>query len=330
MTDLTTKYMGLELKNPIIVGSCSLTSSVEEIVQLEKNGAAAVVLKSLFEEEILNEAETDLKEAEKNRLIYTELSETLDYIDLHTKQKRLSEYITLIREAKKNILIPVIASINCITDSEWTDFASKIQSAGADGLELNIFLNPINSRSNEYEKIAKKIIQKVLKIVTIPVSVKISDGFNDMPKTIVELSQTGIAGIVLFNRFYTPDIDIYNLNITSGKMHSCENEYTKPLRWIALLSDKIRCSIAASTGIHDGNAAIKQILAGADAVQVVSTLYLNSKKQINQMLTDMEKWMLEKGFFSITQFKGLSSYKNVANPGIYERIQFMKYYGRIS
>ncbi len=330
MTDFTTKYMGLELKNPIIVGSCSLTSAVEDIVQLEQNGAAAVVLKSLFEEEILNEAEIDLKDAQKSKLIYTQLSETLDYIDIHTKEKRLSEYLTLIREAKKKTLIPIIASINCITDSEWTDFASKIQDAGADGLELNIFLNPINTQSNDFEKTAQRIIKKILKTVTISVSVKLSDGFANLSDTITELSKSGIAGLVLFNRFYTPDIDIYNLNIVSGKMHSCENEYTRPLRWIALLSDKIKCSIAASTGIHDGNAVLKQILAGADAVQVVSTIYLNGKKQINQMLADMEKWMLDKGYFSVAQFKGLSSYKNASDPSVYERIQFMKYYGRIS
>jgi dihydroorotate dehydrogenase (fumarate) len=330
MTDLTTKYMGLELKNPIIIGSCSLTSNIEDIVQIEQNGAAAIVLKSLFEEEILNEAATDLKDAEKNKLIYSQLSETLDYIDIHTKEKRLSEYLKLIGEAKKKTLIPIIASINCITDSEWTDFASKIQDAGADGLELNIFLNPIDLVNKDYEKTTQRIIKKVLKTVTIPVAIKLSDCFTNLSNVILELSTSGIAGIVMFNRFYTPDIDIYNLNIIAGKMHSCDNEYTKPLRWIALLSDKIKkCSIAASTGIHDGNTAIKQILAGADAVQVVSAIYLNGKKHINQMLTDMGKWMFDKGFFSLKQFQGLASYKNASNPAVFERMQFMKYYGRI-
>jgi dihydroorotate dehydrogenase (fumarate) len=329
MTDLTTKYMGLDLKNPIIAGSCSLTSNIEDIVQLEQNGAAAIVLKSLFEEEILHEAAMDLKDARKNSLIYTQLSETLDYIDLHTREKRLSDYLKLIAEAKKRTLIPIIASINCITDSEWTDFAAKIQDAGADGIELNIFLNPVDLVNKDFEKITQKIIKKVLKTVTIPVSVKLSDCFTNLSNIILEISATGIAGMVLFNRFYTPDIDIYNLKIISGKMHSCENEFAKPLRWIALLSDKVKCSIAASTGIHDGTAAIKQILAGADAVQVVSTLYLNGKKQINQMLTEIEKWMLDKGFFSVKQFKGVASYKNATNPAVYERVQFMKYYGRI-
>jgi dihydroorotate dehydrogenase (fumarate) len=329
MTDLTTKYMGLELKNPIIAGSCSLTSNIEDIIQLEQSGAAAIVLKSIFEEEILNEAAINLKEAEKSKLIYSQLSETLDYIDVHTKEKRLSDYLKLIAEAKKKTLIPIIASINCITDSEWIDFATKIQDAGADGLELNIFLNPIDMVNRDYEKTLQKIVKKVLKTVSIPVAVKLSDCFTNLSGIILELSESGIAGLVLFNRFYTPDIDIYNLNIVSGKMHSCENEYVKPLRWIALLSDKIKCSIAASTGIHDGTTVVKQILAGADAVQVVSTLYLNGKKNINVMLTEMEKWMLDKGYFAVKQFKGLASYRNATNPAVYERVQFMKYYGRI-
>jgi dihydroorotate dehydrogenase (fumarate) len=329
MTDLTTKYLGLELKNPIIAGSCSLTSTIEEIIELEKSGVAAIVLKSLYEEEILNEAVGNLKDAKESNLIYTELSETLDYIDVHTKGKRLSNYLLLIKEAKKKTLIPIIASINCVTDSEWISFAKKIQDAGADGLELNIFFNPVDPVKKDLTQTSQKIIKKILETVTIPVAVKLSDCFTNLSDTILTLSASGISGMVLFNRFYTPDIDIYNLSAIPGRMHSCENEYTKSLRWIALLSDKMKCSVAASTGVHDGNTMIKQLLAGADVVQVVSTIYLNGKKQVNQMLIDMEKWMLEKGYFSVKQFKGLASYKHVSNPAIYERIQFMKYYGRI-
>jgi dihydroorotate dehydrogenase (fumarate) len=329
MNDLRTKYLGIELKNPIIVGSCGLTASIEDIQKLEQNGAAAIVLKSIFEEEILLEASRNLKDAEKSKLIYSQLSETLDYIDVHTKEKRLGEYLKLIKDAKNKVLIPIIASINCITDMEWIDFAKKIQDAGADALELNIFLNPADTEQKDYEKIIHKIIGKIIKVISIPVSVKLSDCFTNLSKTILNISKEGVAGIVLFNRFYTPDIDIYNLNIVPGKMHSCETEYSKPLRWIALLSDKIGCSIAASTGIHDANTAVKLILAGADAVQIVTALYLNGKHYINQMLTGIDTWMHERGFFSVSQFKGLASYKNATNPAVYERVQFMKYFGRI-
>ena len=297
MTDLRTKYLGLELKNPIIVGSSSLTASVEDIQQLEQNGAAAVVLKSIFEEEILIEASRDLKDAEKNKLIYSRLSETLDYIDVHTKEKRLGEYLKLIKDAKSKVLIPVIASINCITDLEWVDFARKIQDAGADALELNIFLNPMDTEQKDYDKTIRKIVSKVVQVVSIPVSVKLSDCFSNLSKTVADIIKEGVAGIVLFNRFYTPDIDIYNLSVVQGKMHSCESDYAKPLRWIALLSGKLECSIAASTGIHDANTAVKLLLAGADAVQIVSALYLNGKQYINKLLSGIDTWMLEKGFF---------------------------------
>ncbi|MBA7516213.1 Dihydroorotate dehydrogenase [subsurface metagenome] len=205
----------------------------------------------------------------------------------------------------------------------------KIQDAGADALELNIFLNPMDIIKQDYEKIAIKIIKKVLKAVSIPISIKLSDCYTNLSRTIIEISNTGIAGLVLFNKFYSPDIDIYNLNIVSGRMHSCENEYVKPLRWIALLAENVKCSLAASTGIHNGNTVVKQILAGADAVQVVSALYLNGKNHIAQMLGEIEKWMFEKGIFSVEQFKGKAGYRNNTNPAVYERIQFMKHYGRI-
>jgi len=330
MADLTTKYLGIELKNPIIIGSSGLTSTLEDIVQLEQCGAAAVVLKSIYEEEILVEASKNYKEAQASNLIYTQLSESLDYIDVHVKDKRLAEYLQLVRDAKKKTLIPIIGSINCVTDLEWIDYAIKIQEAGADALELNIFLNPVNPEPIGYEKLIERITRKVLKSITIPVSVKLSDNFTNLTETVVRVSKTGVSGIVMFNRFYMPDIDIYNMSIVPGRIHSNESEYVKSLRWVALLSDKIDCSIAASTGIHDSNTIIKQLLAGADAVQIVSALYINGKQYINQLLSGIEQWMLNKGFFSISQFKGQASYRKAVNPAVYERVQFMKHFGRIS
>lgn len=329
MADLSTKYMGLTLKNPIIVGSCGLTSSVENIKQMETCGAGAVVLKSIFEEEILLKAEASLKEAGRNKLIYTGLSETLDYIDLHTRQESLDNYLTLINLAKKETLIPIIASINCITDSEWVDFASKIQDAGADAIELNIFLNPTDSVEKDSEKMAINIIEKVLKKVSVPVAVKLSDCFTNLSRTLLRISETGIAGMVLFNRFFSPDIDIDYFYMMSANKFSSPEEYVKPLRYIALLSDSVKCSLAASTGIHYGNSLIKQLLAGADAVQIVSTIYLNGIDYITTIINDLEKWMQGKGYYSIGQFKGKMSYKNIPNPAIYERMQFMKHFSRI-
>jgi dihydroorotate dehydrogenase (fumarate) len=328
MEDLTTKYLGIELKNPIIVGSCSLTEKLADIIKLEEAGAAAVVLKSIFEEEILNEAAHQVVEAGKNKLIYSNNSESLDYNDVHAKGKKLSAYLKLIKDAKKATQIPIIASINCISDSEWIEFASKIQEAGADAIELNISINLMDSQLNK-EKVILRIVKKLVKKLSIPIALKLSDRFDHLSHTLIELSNSGIAGLVLFNRFYSPDIDIYNMKLVSGRMLSCDRDYLKPLRSVALFSDKIQCSIAASTGIHDGNTVIKQILAGADAVQVVSALYLNGKDYIIEMLAEIEKWMFEKGMFSINEFKGLASYKNASDPAVYERTQFMKYFGRI-
>jgi dihydroorotate dehydrogenase (fumarate) len=328
--DLTTNYLGLNLKNPIVVGSCSLTSSVSEIKKLEKFGAGAVVLKSIFEEEILMDAENQLREAKENSFIYDQYSETLDYIDLHIKEERLTDYIQLIKNAKKEVLIPIIASVNCVSSAEWTSFARRIEKAGADALELNISLNPTDMEIRDFEQTIKEIIQKVLAQVNIPIAVKINNSFTHMARTILDLSETGIAGLVLFNRAYTPDIDIDTFEAVQGRSFSSENAYMETLRWVALLSDKINCSLAASTGIHTSDAVIKQILAGADVVQVVSAFYEHGAEHINVLLTGIEKWMEEKGFSSLEQFKGKASSKNAGNPAVFERIQFMKHFAGIN
>lgn len=328
--DLTTQYLGLNLKNPIVIGSCSLTSSVSEIKKLEKAGAAAVVLKSIFEEEILMDAESQMQEAKENSFIYDKYSETLDYIDLHVKEERLNDYIQLIKGAKKEVLIPVIASVNCVSPAEWTSFAKRIEKAGADALELNISLNPTDLEIRDFESTIKEIIQKVLAQVNIPVAVKINNSFTHMARTILDLSETGIAGLVLFNRAYAPDIDINTLEAIQGRSFSSENAYVEPLRWVALLSDKVNCSLAASSGIHTYDIIIKQILAGADSVQIVSAIYEHGLEHINVLLSGIEKWMDEKGFSSLEQFKGKTSSKNVGNPAVFERIQFMKHFSGIN
>ena len=329
MIDLSTSYLGLELKNPIIVGSSSLTSSIENIIQLEVAGAAAVVLNSLFEEEIIYETGLYSESKEENKQLKSQITDSFSYIRNQAGENRLSDYLSLIKSAKTQTTIPIIASINCITDSEWIEFTNKIQDAGADALELNLFFNPIEQVRKDYEKLALEIVKKIKKTISIPISIKLSDCYTNLSGTIIELSNTGIAGLVLFNKYYSLDIDIYNMKMTPGRMHSSENDYVKSLRWIALLSKQVKCSLAASTGIHNGNTLVKQILAGADAIQVVSALYLNGKDHIARMLGDLKKWMFEKGIFSVTQFKGKASYKNHANPAVYERIEFMKHYGRI-
>ncbi len=331
MADLTTKYMGLTLRNPLIIASSGLTDSFGKIAELERNGAGAVVLKSLFEEQIILEAEHNLKEARDNRLIYAEYSETLDYIDVHVSEKELGKYLDIIKQVKKDLMIPLIASVNCISNIGWTGFAKQIEKAGADALELNIFITPFGFDNNceETEKKYYKILRKVKQEISIPVAVKISPFFTNLGKVIMNFEAEGANGVVLFNRFTNPDIDIDNINVTVAEVFSNPAEMNNSLRWIAILANRLKIDIAASSGVHDGKAVIKQILAGARVVQVASTLYKNGVSYIIEMLKYMESWMDKKGFNYIDQFRGKLSQEKYSRPDIYERLQFMKYFGEI-
>ncbi|MFO7935745.1 MAG: dihydroorotate dehydrogenase-like protein [Bacteroidales bacterium] len=329
MSKLSTTYMGIKLENPVIAASCGLTGSLASIKTLARSGAGAVVLKSIFEEEILLETNERLREARRDPVIYSELSETLDYIDIHIREDNLNQYLEMIREAKKAVSIPIIASINCVTYEDWTYFTGKIEEAGADALELNLFLNPADFESKEFEKVYFKIIEKVLGLVSIPVSIKISRYFTRLGLTVKALSETGISGIVMFNRFYTPDIDIDAGSMVKGKYFSTPEEQSETLRWIAIMSRRISCDLAASTGIHTGEDVIRMILAGAPVVQVASTLYQNGPDQIGRMLNRIESWMEQKGYDSIEAFRGRVTEEYEKNPAVFERMQFMKHYSEI-
>ena len=327
MINLETSYLGLKLKNPIIVGSSGLTNSVENIIEIEKKGAGAIVLKSLFEEQIMHSASMVILQNEAaNR--YPEAD---DYIKNYTRTKDVERYLDLIRQSKTAVSIPIIASINCISWDEWITFAKQIEDAGADAIELNIFVLPSDPTKEgaENEMTYFKVIDKILQVVTIPVSLKISYYFSSLARTIVKLSWTGVKGIVLFNRFFSPDIDIENFEIKTSNVFSHPAELALPLRWIAMLSPHVKCDLAASTGIHDGHAAVKQLLAGAKAVQIASVLYKKGFKEIEIMLEQIENWMLRKNFSSLDQFIGKMSIKDIKNPADFERVQFMKHFSGI-
>ena len=322
--DLSTTYLGLALKNPVIVGSSGLTDSPEKIKEWEKNGAAAVVLKSLFEEEIIFEYEEVLKEVKNTGYNM----EQFDYYDFVLKKKKLDAYLALIKEAKKAVSIPVIASVNCVYSHEWTAFANKIQDAGADAIELNMFFLPSDMirTSQEMEERYLKVINALTARVSIPVSVKISYHFSSLGQMIKAISDTGVSGMVLFNRFFNPDIDIERLEIKPSFVFSAPSDIAMPLRWIALMYQRVNCDLAASTGVHDGDAVIKQILAGARAVQVVSALYKNRTGTIPAMLDRLTGWMGDKGYGSLSDFRGKLSHVEAEDPAVLERVQFMKYY----
>lgn len=327
MNDLSTKYLGLELKNPLIVGSCGFTNHVDKIKELADHNAAAVVLKSLFEEQIQAELSSNLEN-------YTaDYPEAMDYIRAYTRGNEVEGYLKLIAGAKKAVDIPVIASINCISSSEWVSFAKSVEQEGADAIELNISLLPTNPKmtSEDNERTYLEIIDSVTSMVSIPVALKMSSYSASLANLIRRIAWTNkVAGFVLFNRYYSPDIDIDKMTVKSADVLSTPAEGCGPLRWIALMSGQIDKDLVASTGIHDSEGLIKQLLAGATAVQVVSTLYKNGFAQIPAMLKGLDEWMTKKSFTGLAEFRGRLSYEHAGNPAMFERTQFMKYYGGLS
>lgn len=327
MGDLSTTYMGLSLSSPVIAGSSGLNNSIKNLIEAEKQGAGAVVLKSLFEEQIRQEMNNAVHNDAQDGMY----PEAYDYLSNYTKQNSISTYIDLIKEAKANLSIPVIASINCVSAAEWVQFASKIQEAGADALELNIFILPSDpfKSGEENEKIYFDIIQEVRKKIGIPISVKISHYFSGLGKTILHLSWTGISGLVLFNRFFSPDIDIEEMEVTTANVFSNPSELHMPLRWVAMMSDHVQCDLCGSTGVENGEGAVKLLLAGASAVQVTSALYKYGISRIADINDQIADWMKVHGYKNISEFKGKMSLKKAQNPAAYERVQFMKHFAGI-
>ena len=325
--DLSTKYMGLTLKNPVIAASSGLTSSVEGVVELEKAGAAAVVLKSLFEEQIMHNYKSKL-EGFNMESVYPEAE---DYINHHSRMQDVEEYLKLIRDCKKAVKIPVIASINCISAAEWVNFSLDIEAAGADALELNLSIQPSDTQRHcgQIEELYIEILNDIIKKVKIPVSIKISPYFSGLTKSALRFSFTGIKGMVLFNRYYTPDIDIETFEIVNGPVFSSPDDLNLPLRWIAMLSERVVCDIAASTGVHDGEAMVKVLLAGAKAAQVCSVLFQDGIYEIRTMLDFLEDYMKRHSFETVAEFTGRMSMRKTENPAAFERVQFMKYFAEI-
>jgi len=310
MVNLETKYLGLNLKNPIVVSSSGLSNSVEKIKKIEAAGAGAVVLKSLFEEQINYEASHVINQSE-------DYPEAEDYIRSYTKSNSIDTYLTLIEDAKKEVSIPVIASINCISDSDWTDFAKKIELAGADALELNVHIVTVDHEisSDEVENIYFSILEKVKSLINIPVAVKIGSHFSNLTNLVYKLYHRNVEGVVLFNRFFQPDIDIDNMSFTSSAVLSSDVDIRNTLRWVGIISDRVKnIDISSSTGVHDGKAAVKLLLAGASTVQVCSVLYKKGVDEIENILKDITNWPKEyliyskkNGLHNATHFKSIIS-----------------------
>ncbi len=325
MTNLNVKYLGLDLKNPIIAGSCGLTNSIENLRAIEKAGAGAVVLKSIFEEEIYLEFAHEFSKLGPmdNNL------EFLDYYDYQIKKDNLKRYLSLIKDAKKELTIPVIASINCVSSQEWGFFAKKAEDAGADAIELNMFILPTNlsQMSQDNESMYFDIVSRIASKINVPLSLKISSYFSNLGGIIRDLSFSEIKGLVLFNRFYSPDVDIENQKIIGSDVLSHKGDYKLSLRWIGMMANRVNCDLSASTGVHDWQTVVKMLLVGATTVQVVSALYRDGFPAITNMLQNLERWMEANGYNSIADFKGKLSTDNTTNLAEFERVQFMRNFG---
>jgi dihydroorotate dehydrogenase (fumarate) len=320
--DLSTSYMGLKLKNPVVVSSSKLTDNVDNIRACAAAGASAVVLKSLFEEQIVAKSESILKRNE----MYFWYPEASDFVMNISKGSGVNEYLSLISDAKKSVDIPIFASINCVSPVEWTKFASKIEEAGADGLELNIAIFPFdkNVSSQHIEDTYIEILKEVKKHVSIPVAVKIGPYFTNTMAMAYRLADAGADGLVLFNRFYNPDVDIAAMKVVSDNIFSSPDEKAIPLRWIALLSaDGIPCDLAASTGVHYSIGVVKQLLAGAKVTQICTSIYQNGIAYISEIVGGLDEWMRKHNYKSIDEFRGLVN-KDAENTAAFERIQYMK------
>ena len=324
--DLSVSYLGLKIKSPLVVGSSNLTSNIDNLKKIEESGAGAIVLKSIFEEEIFHEYDSVVRDEMKSEVPDLDY---LDYYDYKIKADNVKKYLNLIKEAKNNITIPVVASINCTSSHEWMFFAKKIQDAGADALELNMFILPsdFSKENSDTEKLFIDIIEKVKVDLNIPVSIKLSYYFSNLAGFVKKISNSGIQGVTLFNRFFHPDFDIENFKVVPSNVLSNPSDLYLSLRWTSILSGRLGCDLISSTGVHDGEGLIKQLLAGADAVQVTSTLYKNGIGSLETILDDLKSWMNKHEFTSIADFKGKMSQASSENPAKYERVQFMKYFG---
>lgn len=321
MERLKTTFAGLDLKNPFIVSSSSLTANAENNFQFERAGAAAIVLKSLFEEQIMWQSAHMLSES---------YGEGSDYLQGYVRSHYLDEYTRLLRNSKKLCSIPIIASINCYTDSEWEEYAHILELAGADAIELNLMAIQTNADSpyGEFEKHHVEIVKHVRAKVNIPIIVKLGNNITNPVRLISQLHTEGANAVVLFNRFYHTDIDIDKLTYTSGPILSHSSELSNALRWIAIASGRVsRIDYAASGGVTSGRDIVKCILSGASAVEVCSVLFEQGNKAIMPMLIEVRNWMIEHGYESIGQFKGMLSARDLHSVNAFERTQFLKFFG---
>ena len=321
MINLATNYMGIALKNPIIAGASSMSSDLAMLKKIEQAGAAAVVYKTLFEEQINLESAQFDDQLEANSGLHAEMT------SLYPKLQHAGPEAHLVnmRKAKEALTIPVIASLNCLYDNTWVEYARLIEKTGVDGIELNFYFVPgdFEADGRSIEDVQLDLVKTIKTKITIPVSVKLSSFYSNPLNFISKLDKAGVNALVVFNRMFEPEINVQDVKHTAPFYLSHEGDYRLALRYAGLLYGNLKANVCGNTGIYQGNDVIKMLLAGADCVQVVSTLYKHKPEHIATMLSDIESWMESKKYSSIADFKGKLSKNNLKDPFVYKRGQYV-------
>lgn len=324
MVDLSTTYLGLKLKNPLVASASPLSKKVETVKRLEDAGVAAVVMYSLFEEQIIHESyELDFHLENGTE----SFAEALSYFpDMEKYNLEPDQYLALLSNLKKNVSIPVIGSLNGISTGGWIHYAKRMEEAGADALELNIYYLPTDIKlgSQDLESAYVNLVQLVRGKITIPLAVKLSPYFTCLPNFALRLVKAGADGLVLFNRFYQPDLDIQSLEVVPNLELSTSSELRLPLRWTAILYDRVKTNFALSSGVHTSEDMVKAVMAGANAVMSASELLHNGPERASELIEGFSEWMKELEYESVSQMCGSMSQKSVAEPAAFERANYMK------
>ena len=322
--DLSTSYMGLTLRTPLVPSASPLSEELDNIKRMEDAGASAIVMHSLFEEQLTQEArDLDFHMSHGTESFAEALSYFPEPKDFHVGPE---DYLEHIAKAKKAVKIPIIGSLNGTSVGGWTSYAEKIQQAGADALELNVYYIPADTALNakDVEQTYLDILKAVKSVVTIPVAVKLSPFFSNMANMAKRLDAGGANALVLFNRFYQPDIDLESLDVRPNVLLSTPQARRLPLRWIAILYGKLKADLAATSGIHNAQDALKMLMAGASVAMLCSALYKHGIDHIRVIEQEMQSWMMEHEYESVMQLRGSVSQKNCPDPGAFERAHYMR------
>lgn len=322
MSDLRTKYMGIDLKNPVIVSACGITGDIDGVRKCADHGAGAVVLKSMFEEIIIAQAE-DLD----RDIIRSGHPEAYNYIEAEIGMQMGSKpYIKFIENVRNEVSIPVIASVNCISSKWWVPYAKDIESAGAHALELNIshFPKKTGEKTRDIEKQYAEIVHEVTSRVNIPVAVKLGCYFTSLWAVLQEIVDAGASALVLFNRFYVVDVNFESKRFVPSMTLSAPQEMNIPLRWIGLVAGELNCDLAASTGIHGSESIIKMLMAGADVVQICTVLYLRGTWYIDRLLKEINSWLDNNNYVSVDDIRGIALKNTEDKDTLLKRLQYVK------